>query len=79
MTVLLLKRSKIAFLSINIRNKEERHMLVINAPGRSFDIRKFICILYQVKAEIIYFVSRVLKICNFMRSLLICGFKVDAL
>ena len=35
--------------------------------------------LYQMKAEIIYFVSRGIKKRQFMRSLRINGFKIDAL
>ena len=50
-------------------------MLVVYALGRSFNTRKSVCILYQIKAEIIYFVSRSYK--N-MRSLGINGFETVA-
>ena len=72
MAILLLKRGKIEFLPINIRNKEGRYMLVVYALGRIFDTHKSEYFLYQMKAEIIYFV------CHFMSSLRINGFKTDA-
>ena len=50
------KGQKIECLPIKIRNKEERYMLVVFALGCILiNLYKF---LYQMKAEIIYFVFR---------------------
>ena len=62
MTILLLKRGIIAFLPINLKNKEERYMLVVYALERFFTIHKSVCILNHNKAEIIYFHPEVIKI-----------------
>ena len=53
-------------------------MLVFHALGRIFITNRSVYILYQVKADIIYFVPRGYKMCHFMRNLRIIGFKTDA-
>ena len=58
MAVLLRKKVKIAFLPVNIRNKEGRNKLVVDALGRFLNTHDSASILYQMKAEIIYFVFR---------------------
>ena len=55
-------------------------MLVVYAMWRPFHTYEPVYILYQIKAEIIYFVSRDYKIhvCHFTRSLRIIDFQIDA-
>ena len=65
MAILLLKRGKIEYLPINIRNKEGRYMLVVYALGRIFNAHKSEYFLYQLNAEIIYFVFRGYKNMSF--------------
>ena len=56
MAVLLLERGKITFLPINTWNKEGKYMLIVYALRRIFYTYKSVYILYQMKAEIIFFV-----------------------
>ena len=65
MAILLLKRGKNRILALHIRDKEGRHMLVVYALGRIFNAHKSDYSLYQIKAEIIYFVSRGYKNMSF--------------
>ena len=50
--------AKIEVLLINIRNNEGSYILVVYALGRIFNTHQSEYFLYQMKAEIIYFVSR---------------------
>ena len=52
----------------NIRNKEGRYMLVVHALGRIFNTLNLI-FLYQMKAGIIYFVSRGYKNMSFYEKI----------
>ena len=61
MAILLLKGSKNEFVPIIIRNKEGRYMLVVYALN-THNSEYF---LYQMKAELIYFVSRGYKNMSF--------------
>ena len=64
-----------AFLPINIQNKEGRYMLVVYALRSFFNYYKSVHFSYQMKDEEVY--PEVMKICHFMRSLRINGFKAD--
>ena len=59
------KGQKVAFLSINIRKKEGRYMLVVYALLHISNTHKSVYISYRMKAEIINFVSRGYKNMSF--------------
>ena len=63
------ERGIIAILPINIKNKEGKYITVVYALGRISDTHESVCILYHIKAKIIYLPSRGYNNMNFYEKL----------
>ena len=76
---LAVKKGQNCILSINMSNKEERYWLIVRSELEcSIQTHESVCILYQVKPEKMFFMSRSYMNTSFFGSRRYCGVKIDA-